>query len=538
MKALADSASDPSATAGASPAKLGLIWRPEVFLCLVAFFTAVLIHPGTVGIDTERRLQATHSLWTDAPPVVDGPEGWPDFGIKGVNGTVHAWYGIGQSLVMLPADIVATAGLSFTDIKGEAYFKLKSVIVGYLVFPLISMLAVLACFKLLTLLGFSRRESLCGALGLLFCSTFLQYTQKNTENSLLLLLLLCGFYFITRWLEEGSLRFLIAGALLPGFNLLMRLPNVVDLAVVFLYAGIVILVRVRNSEIDRRRALVLLRNMLLVFGCVFLFFIFWDRFYQWRRFGSVFTSYFHLHGEEYKALYPELSRSYPFSTPFFTGFLGALFSPARSVFLFDPLLIITILTFAKLRRRIGMRPKVLAVSLAVLAFALIVFYATFYNWGGSHAWGGRFVVVPIELIAMLGLALIARHFKDLKRSEKALACVLVAVSSIIQLASTVFSCSLEEWQIATLGFSFVIGLRFANLAGVLFGKAADWGLSDFPTWEGFSRPFYLPFRFAAYYPGRIGGVLLLLWLTGIALLLAYVAMFLFKHKRAFLRMGD
>ena len=73
----------------------------------------------------------------------------------GVNGTVYAWYRIGQSLVMLPADMIATAGLRLTSLTGETYSKLKSAVVGYMIFPLISMLAVLAGFRLLMLLGFS-----------------------------------------------------------------------------------------------------------------------------------------------------------------------------------------------------------------------------------------------------------------------------------------------------------------------------------------------------------------------------------------------
>jgi hypothetical protein len=461
--------------------------------------------------------------------VIDGPEGWPDFGVKGVNGTVHAWYGIGQSLLMLPADVVATALLSRTGFSGEMYAKLKAAVVGYLVFPLVSMLAVLAAYKLLLSLGFSDGQSLLGALGLLFCTTFLQYAQRNVENSQLLLLLLSGFYFTTKWLEGGSTKYLVAGALFPGFNILIRLPNVFDLAVVFLYAALIVFGRLRRGGIDRSTALRSLRAMLIVFGCVFIFYLFWDRFYQWRRFGSVFSSYFHLHGQEYKALYPELPRSYPFSTPFFVGFLGALFSPERSVFLFDPLLVLCIYAFIRLRRRVDRSLKALAASLAVLLLALITFYATFYNWGGSAAWGDRFAVVPVELLAMLAVALAAKHFDRLRRGERAVVLGFVGISLVLQIASTVFSCNLEEWQTKALGFSFVIGLRFANLAGVLLGKAGDWGLTGFETWEVFSRPFYAPFRFSEYFPGRLSFSLILLWVLGIALLPAYM---LWYAKRA------
>jgi hypothetical protein len=72
---------------------------------LAAFLTAVLVQSGDVGsIDTEIRLQTTHSFWTDAPSVPDNIE----LGLVGNTGRVYAPYGMGQSLLMLPSDIVGT----------------------------------------------------------------------------------------------------------------------------------------------------------------------------------------------------------------------------------------------------------------------------------------------------------------------------------------------------------------------------------------------------------------------------------------------
>src|SRR5689334_441995 len=84
-----------------------LIDNPVFLLGIVAFLTALLLQSGELGSsDTTRRLQTTHSFWTSAPPVL--PEEYPDFGIVGRKGTIYAWYGMGQSLLMLPADIIGT----------------------------------------------------------------------------------------------------------------------------------------------------------------------------------------------------------------------------------------------------------------------------------------------------------------------------------------------------------------------------------------------------------------------------------------------
>jgi len=68
----------------------------------------VMIQSGELGTaDTTRRLQVTHSLWTGAPQVTQAD--YAEFGSRGCGGRIYAWYGIGQSLLMLPADVIGTA---------------------------------------------------------------------------------------------------------------------------------------------------------------------------------------------------------------------------------------------------------------------------------------------------------------------------------------------------------------------------------------------------------------------------------------------
>src|SRR5919109_3526061 len=89
----------------------GSLRRPVFLVAITAFLTALIVQPGDVGsIDTARRLQVTHSLWTSAAPY--GPTDDPAFGIPGRNGRLYAGYGIGQSLLMLPSDLVGTILIS------------------------------------------------------------------------------------------------------------------------------------------------------------------------------------------------------------------------------------------------------------------------------------------------------------------------------------------------------------------------------------------------------------------------------------------
>ena len=80
---------------------------PLFLLALAAGLIAFVVQSGELGTaDTQHRLQSTHAFWTAQPPVF--PQEYPEFGIHGREGTLQSWYGIGQSLLMLPADVVGT----------------------------------------------------------------------------------------------------------------------------------------------------------------------------------------------------------------------------------------------------------------------------------------------------------------------------------------------------------------------------------------------------------------------------------------------
>src|SRR5271165_3818268 len=80
---------------------------PLFLLALTAGLSAFVIQSGELGTsDTTHRLQSAHAFWTSEPPVFPGE--YPEFGIHGRGGRLQSWYGIGQSLLMLPADIAGT----------------------------------------------------------------------------------------------------------------------------------------------------------------------------------------------------------------------------------------------------------------------------------------------------------------------------------------------------------------------------------------------------------------------------------------------
>ena len=204
-----------------------------------------------------------------------------------------------------------------------------------------------------------------------------------------------------------------------------------------------------------------------------------DRIYQYARFGSFTNTYISIFAAEQHRLDPTLPPAFPWTTPLHVGILGALISPEKSIFLFDPLLILSLLLAVFLWRR--MAPEIRAYLAAgfILVALYILFYAKFYDWSGDFAWGDRYVSTAVQLVAFISVPLLLRHRTEAGRLLWATGLALLAASVLVQIASILFWCPLEIYQMDTLGHpTFVVGLRFKNIAAFVLGKMDAWGLTN------------------------------------------------------------
>ena len=225
------------------------------------------------------RLQSAHAFWTSEPPVF--PNEYPEFGVHGRDGKLQSWYGIGQSLLLLPADIVGTyvARLSLFAEYDDTDPSVRDIIVSYTINILVTMLTALVCFGFLRQLQFNIRQSVLGVLALLLATTHLHYTQNMMENNYIFLLTLAGFSWQYQWLLTGNRRALLLGSGAFGLNLLTRLPSGLDLL-----AGAAFLLVIVWYEGVRGRALWhRCRSYIATALPVYLFFGLLDRIYQFYR---------------------------------------------------------------------------------------------------------------------------------------------------------------------------------------------------------------------------------------------------------------
>jgi hypothetical protein len=453
----------------------GWLGDPLVLLCLAAGLLAFVVQSGELGTsDTAHRLQTTHWLWTAEPQVF--PNEYPEFGLHGRGGQLYSWYGIGQSLLMLPADLVGTWIAHWQIFTGYGDDPaVRSIVVSYSIGILVNVLTALVGFRLLRQLRFSVREAVLGVLALLFCTTHLHYTANMMENNYIMLLTLTGFSFQYEWLRSGSKRALWVGCAALGLNLLTRLTTGLDLMAGGVFLLLVLwLERVRGRELWQRFV-----TYCKVAAPVYAFFLIVDRLYQFYRFGSFTNTYVSVFAKEQRSLDPTLPLNFPWTTPFHEGVLGALFKPEKSIFLFDPLLVLAILLLVVLWKRLSPEVRAYGVASLVLLFAYISFYARYTFWAGDFAWGDRYVSTSVELAALLAVPLLVRYRENLSVWIWRGAIVLIAASLLIQLASLAFWVSLEIYQMETLGHpTFVIALRCKNIVAFALDKMQAWGLNN------------------------------------------------------------
>jgi len=275
----------------------------------------------------------------------------------------------------------------------------------------------------------------------------------------------------------------------------------------------------------------LLWTYIKVAAPVYAFFFLIDRFYQYFRFGSFFNTYVTIFAREYHQLDPTLPPNFPWTTPFHVGMISPLIMPEKSIFLFDPLIVLTVLIVIFGWKRLRPDTRAYVAAALFLIFAYMAFYARYFVWSGDMAWGDRYVSTAVEMAAFISVPLLLRHQRELRKAVRVAGVGLVAISLVVQLASLAFWLPIEIYQMETFGHpTFVIALRLKNVAAFALGKMDAWGLDvhamtedawdyvHITTWN------FLPFllRRVGEAPAWVVRTAFVIWYAGIAAL-AWVA---------------
>ncbi len=455
-----------------SPAALWL-WLSAALVVL-----AIQI-PGPGNVDTARRLHYTRSLWTTAPPVQPGD--YPEFGTIGAQGIVQPTFGVGQSLIMLPADLVA-GWIERWAPATVSRVQLQRGVVATLTFPALNATTLVLVWVWLGQLGFGATQRMAGTLSLLLATTFLRFAQVHMENSLQVALLFLDAVCLWRWLQTGSLRWLGAASATVAFALLVRLPALGEHLAVWT-AGLGLALHRHRSGHAPGAGSVRARHLATVALPILLAGFALERIVHRTRFGVWTGTYASLREAEARAIDPHLPDQFPFHGDFWEGFLGPIFSGHRSLFLYDPLAALLLLVAVMRWRQLPGAIRWVLGGGTLGWLLLLAFYARYCWWAGGDSWGNRFTLPPIHLLLPLALPLCMQGGWVRATTGRMVVALTVVCAGVIQGLSLLLPSAVEHGQTNSQGLPvFLLGQRVHNVVALARGLPPPPGV-DPPLWR-------------------------------------------------------
>ncbi len=337
--------------------------------------------------------------------------------VRAADGRVFSCYGPVQSLLMLP--FVAFAE-KVTHGSPDALTKL---IFATFVIPALSALSMTLVLHALEVLGYERRTALVTTLFLGLATPLWHYSRSGQEENIVVLglaIYLCGVAEILQRRYRGVL-VAAAGLCFAVATRWLYAPVAVILA-------IPVLVALWRNRSDARSFRLPAIGSLVVCLTTLSALLVWNVY----RFGSPLET-------GYGIYHRHLGKSFFIWSAEGVNLLALLVSPYRGMLLFFPAVLL-LLGLVRAPRTAAVRflgPAVVATWLFML-----LFIASFRFWAAGNAWGPRYLVAPIVLLAPMFAAVFAK--RPLWRGWPA----LIAVSVLVQLCSVVVPTSAEDYAYA------------------------------------------------------------------------------------------
>lgn len=462
---------------------------------LIALLWLIVINAGTLGVlDTELRLQMSHAWWTGTEEVQISPDmqrkvrGDIRFGVIGVDNKRYIAYEQGQSILMLPGDWLGTQLSHVFPIFEERYWR--ELIVSFLIFIPINIAVVVSSYWLLSLFEFPDKVAAAASLLLLLGTTALHYAQVHQQNNQILALLILGYAGILAFVKQRNYPCLFLSGLALGGTILIRITCIIHVFTV----GVFLLGCLLYKKRDVAQ---IFKSLGLWIGGLIPFTLL-GRIFDYLRYGNILAS-----GKRVEKLQlatdpmweglPQLAPNYPLINPPHVGILGPFISPAKSIFIYDPLLLPCLVLGVTYWRRFSPYLKWYLITVVFNIGLHLVAYSRFIFWHADHAWAARYHVTSIQLFLIPLLAVLLKELPSLNRLKKIILKGIITIAILVQLASVAMPFNLEIYQ-TKVGMpgsrlNFRLAQRVTNIICYVNPAVSNYCLSNHPDKERYLKKY-------------------------------------------------
>jgi hypothetical protein len=425
-----------------------MIW----LMAAVGLLSVVLSPPQVDSIDALQRLRVARAMWQHGDVAIGyHPDPYHETHLAGHDGRGYALYGIGQSVLLVPLDVVAYSVASLLPASEQGRELVRDAGVGLMYRVILGPLLALACALVLRRLGLSRRSAVLWALLALLTTPMLHWSYSMQEEGLAGLMLLLGLWIALspgRQARAGVLLGLCFGALLN-----VRYNAMLPAACV----GLIALLRMPAGRL----------RLVVATGATMVPFAMLSLLYNWVRFRDVLQT-------GYQDRIEESTHVWSWSLGEFGNLLAG---PHYGALWFSIPVLAGLLV---LRRR---RLSVAGALVFAALLGALVFLAGFMIRGVGGLGGPRYLGHVLLLAAPFGM-LALRALVSRGGLRLGIAAGVLAVGALVQLSGTVFPWHLETIQRQVRQHADlpppepqnVVLARFANIGRLAGGSLFEYSL--------------------------------------------------------------